>query len=377
MHFRASKLARSRDRAGRAVRAARVARVGRRRVSTIRVRLHPYAAAAGALPPDALAKLEALVGTGLTLIGTTRTGALDLALAVPQDSAAIAAALKALRNDRSVLWAETPRAASASAKAAKALPAGANQPGQRLLVRLKDGATPDWSMLLPRLGSRHRDRPHGRAEDRQRLGAERRARANARAAGADGRRRCSRTARCSTPTRSSAPSRWRRRTIRFYSQQWSLNDPLSGVNAEAAWALQPNSSSVVVAVVDTGILPHPGPRRPRAARLRLHLRPGARARRRRARPQSARRGRLDAARRMRCRADQFLPRAVRRGPDCREHQQRHRHCRHHHRREDPAGARARRVRRHVRGYLRGHAVGVRRRRSPACRPTPIRPRSST
>ena len=43
----------------------------------------------------------------------------------------------------------------------------------------------------------------------------------------------------------------------FYSQQWSLNDPLSGVNAESAWALQPDSSSVVVAVVDTGILPHP------------------------------------------------------------------------------------------------------------------------
>ena len=29
------------------------------------------------------------------------------------------------------------------------------------------------------------------------------------------------------------------------------------VNAETAWTLQPNSSSVVVAVVDTGILPHP------------------------------------------------------------------------------------------------------------------------
>ena len=43
----------------------------------------------------------------------------------------------------------------------------------------------------------------------------------------------------------------------YYPQQWSLNDPLSGVNAETAWTLQPNSSSVVVAVVDTGILPHP------------------------------------------------------------------------------------------------------------------------
>ena len=30
----------------------------------------------------------------------------------------------------------------------------------------------------------------------------------------------------------------------FYREQWSLNDPVSGVNAEAAWALQPNSASV-------------------------------------------------------------------------------------------------------------------------------------
>ena len=43
----------------------------------------------------------------------------------------------------------------------------------------------------------------------------------------------------------------------LYSEQWSLNDPLSGVNAEAAWTVQPDSSTVVVAVVDTGILPHP------------------------------------------------------------------------------------------------------------------------
>ena len=50
-------------------------------VSSSRVRLHPYAAAAGTLPPQARAKLEALVGTGLSLSGTTRTGALDLALA--------------------------------------------------------------------------------------------------------------------------------------------------------------------------------------------------------------------------------------------------------------------------------------------------------
>jgi len=112
-------------------------------VSTIRVRLHPYVAAAGTLPPAALAKLQALVGTGLTLSGTTRTGALDLALAEPKDGAAIAAALKALRNDRAVLWAETPRPGSITAKTLLAPSPAASKPGRNLLVRLKDDATPD------------------------------------------------------------------------------------------------------------------------------------------------------------------------------------------------------------------------------------------
>ena len=42
----------------------------------------------------------------------------------------------------------------------------------------------------------------------------------------------------------------------WYPAQWSLNDPLSGINVEAAWALQP-AAAITVAVIDTGILPHP------------------------------------------------------------------------------------------------------------------------
>jgi len=225
-------------------------------VSTIRVRLHPYMADAGTLPPSALAKLEALVGTGLTLTGTTRTGALDLTLAQPQDSTAIAATLRALRNDRGVLWAETPRVVSASAKAAQVLPPGATATGQRVMVRLKDGAEPDWSALLPRLGMRVGmalavERQIGNvwvlsvsqpqtptqlaqlAEILQQDGA---------VQYADPVKRAFAMAAPNDP---------------FYPQQWSLNNSLSGVNAEAAWAAQPDSVGVVVAVVDTGILPHP------------------------------------------------------------------------------------------------------------------------
>jgi serine protease len=225
-------------------------------VSTIRVRLHPYVATAGTLPPAALAKLEALVGTGLTLSGTTRTGALDLALAEPKDSAAIAAALKALRNDRAVLWAETPRTASINTKTVLVPPPAASKPGRNLLVRFKDGATPDWATLLPRLSSRigtdlaverqignvwvlSVPLPQSPSQLAQMADA---VQQDGAVQYADPVKRAFAAAAPNDP---------------FFPQQWSLSDPLSGVNAEAAWAIQPNSSAVVVAVVDTGILPHP------------------------------------------------------------------------------------------------------------------------
>jgi serine protease len=43
----------------------------------------------------------------------------------------------------------------------------------------------------------------------------------------------------------------------LYSQQWSLNGSVAGIDVETAWALQPSAATVTVAVVDTGILPHP------------------------------------------------------------------------------------------------------------------------
>lgn len=42
-----------------------------------------------------------------------------------------------------------------------------------------------------------------------------------------------------------------------FAEQWNLTDPLSGINAPAAWALQNGNASMTVAVVDTGVLPHP------------------------------------------------------------------------------------------------------------------------
>src|SRR6266853_1664385 len=76
-------------------------------VSRIRLMLHPYAGAPGQLPTQANARLQTLAGLPLTLAGTTRTGGLEFTLAQPLDQDAAAALVKRLRNDRSVLWAET------------------------------------------------------------------------------------------------------------------------------------------------------------------------------------------------------------------------------------------------------------------------------
>ncbi len=239
-------------------------------VSSIRVRLHPYMAAAGTLPPEAKAKLEALVGTGLTLTGTTRTGALDLALAVPQDSAAIATALRRC----AMTAASCGRKRHASRRVARQGGAGtppyATAPGQQLMVRLKDGTVPDWPTLLSRLGSRIGT---NLAVERQ-IG-------NVWVMRVDSPQSPSRLAQMADALQQDGAVQYAdpvRRAMPFaapndpyYSQQWSLHDALSGVNAEAAWALQPD----LVEHRRRGHRHrHPAASRPggtRAPRIRLHL----------------------------------------------------------------------------------------------------------
>jgi serine protease len=225
-------------------------------VSTLRIRLHPYAAAPGTLPLDTLVKLQAVAGMTFALTGTTRTGALELAVGQSLDEATLASVMKRLRSDRSVLWVEPVRTNAISNKAATVRPPYANVPGQRLLVRLKDGVVPDWGTLLPRLSARigadlkaersigdvwvlsvgTPQMPAQLAQMAQSL------QQDGDVQYADPVKRAVATAAPNDP---------------LYPRQWSLSDPLSGVNAESAWTLQPSSSSIVVAVIDTGILPHP------------------------------------------------------------------------------------------------------------------------
>src|SRR5207302_423385 len=121
-------------------------------VSRIRLMLHPYAAAPGQLPMLANARLQTLAGLPLTLAGTTRTGGLEFTLARPLDQDAAAALVQRLRNDRSVLWAET--ISTGSVAKSQAVTANARpQMGTKLMVRVAGTASPDWAALLPRWNS--------------------------------------------------------------------------------------------------------------------------------------------------------------------------------------------------------------------------------
>src|SRR5215472_302619 len=79
---------------------------GAQNVDHIRLMLHPDAAAPGSLPLATMARLQALSGAALTVSGTTRTGALEFALAQPLSAGDADTLLRRLREDRSVLWAE-------------------------------------------------------------------------------------------------------------------------------------------------------------------------------------------------------------------------------------------------------------------------------
>ena len=185
------------------------------------------------------------------------------------DEAVANALVRELRIDRGVLWARVEWPATA---AKKGIEAKSTAPGRRLLMRVRDGVTPDWGALLARLSARagvpvKAERQIGNvwvlsvAENQAPEALERIAaliQQDADVQYADAVKRVRPHAAPNDP---------------YFSRQWSLIGSVAGINAEAAWALQPDAAGVTVAVIDTGILPHPDLVGRRAARLRLHLRP--------------------------------------------------------------------------------------------------------
>ncbi|HEX9300870.1 MAG TPA: S8 family peptidase, partial [Casimicrobiaceae bacterium] len=235
-------------------------------VYALRIRLNPNIAAPATLPPQVQRRLEALAGTTLTLIGTTRTGALELALAEPRDATELKTALRLLREDRSVLWAEPaiPHGAAQGTRKRKAavrgidpIPGPASDLGSKLMVRLAEGVAPDWSVLLPRFTAAI-DVPVVAERKIGNVWVLRLARAQ------PAERLADLAARLQTDSSVQYADPVLRKYPRFvpddpmYPKQWALWDPVAGVNVSPAWDLQLARAPVgtTVAVIDTGILPH-------------------------------------------------------------------------------------------------------------------------
>jgi serine protease len=224
-------------------------------VSRIRLMLHPSAGAPGELPAAANARLQTLAGLPLTLAGKTRTGGLEFTLAQPLDAAAATALVQRLRNDRSVLWAETVSADSiANAKLLAVNPSAA--PGKKLMVRLAAAASPNWAVLLPRwsalIGAPV-------TVDHQ-IGDVWVLKLAAAVPDAD-------LANMATQLETDTAVQYADPVRRVHAQrlpndtdlgaQWALIDPVGGINAPAAWDLQIGNATQAVAVIDTGITAHP------------------------------------------------------------------------------------------------------------------------
>lgn len=225
-------------------------------VAGVRVMLNPAAAPRGALTDAMLAKLERIAGAGFTLTGTTRTGAIELGLAGPVDDAGAARIAKLLREDRAVLWAQPIRPSQAVTKASTATDPRFRAPGNGLMVRLADGVAEDWSTLAPRfaelLGTPV-------AAERKVGNVWRLSIAVARSpdalAALAAKLQQDPSVMYADPVRRMLPQAIPNDPL--FANQWALTDPVAGVNAPAAWDVQKGSASIAVAVIDTGILPHP------------------------------------------------------------------------------------------------------------------------
>lgn len=223
-------------------------------VTQLRVMLHPELAAAGTLSAAGKARLDGLAGITLEVAGFTRTGAVNLALPVAVDDATAAAIVKRMREDRDVLWAEVPRSVML-AKSAKAVEASRLM-GHRFMLKLAPGVVPDWPVLLPQLSAQIGvpmavDR---RIADVYVLSLQT-AQTQATLAAMASTLQQNAVVQYVDPVR-------RKRAMRvpndpLLSQQWGLVDAISGVGAEAAWSVETGLPTLTVAVIDTGILPHP------------------------------------------------------------------------------------------------------------------------
>lgn len=223
-------------------------------VTRLRVMMHPSAGDAGSLAPETLNRLQAMTGVPLTLAGVTRTGSLEFDLPQALDSETVDALVRRLRSDRSVLWAEPVRPAPAAKR--RSFAEGATLSGNKLLVRLAGDTSPDWASLLPRFGSLI-----GTPVSVERaIGAVwvlRLAKTvpDGELAGMAAQLETDSAVRFADPVRRAVIKRIPNDPS--YSNQWTLSDPVGGINAPTAWDIQTGNAALTVAVIDTGVTSHP------------------------------------------------------------------------------------------------------------------------
>jgi serine protease len=223
-------------------------------VTTLRVMLGPGTTPDGVVPPALKAHLDALAGMPTTIAGFTRTGAVDLVLPSAVDAATAATMLRRLREDRAILWAQAPAAAGV-AKSAQAA-AASTATGYRFMLRLAPGVAADWATLLPQFA----------ALVGQPLAVERNV------AGIYVLSLLAAVPQATLATMASAlenhPAVQYADAVRrvqamttpddpLFARQWALTDPASGIDAPAAWNIETGLADLTIAVIDTGILPHP------------------------------------------------------------------------------------------------------------------------
>lgn len=218
--------------------------------ATLRVMLHPDAAPGGTLPDEARMRLETLAGAPVAVAGTTRTGALMLAINGAAGATELGTIAGRLRTDRTVLWAEVAER-TLQAKSLRSWRAG-GAPAHKLLVRLADGADPvaAAARLSVLAGSPVAIERTIGAVRVMALGETRSVDAMenlARAFEADA------AVRYADPVRRVVAHAGRTPNDPYFGEQWAL----ASIRAANAWSLGTGSSGVTVAVVDTGILPHP------------------------------------------------------------------------------------------------------------------------
>jgi subtilisin family serine protease len=222
--------------------------------ATLRVMLDPAFSPPGMLSTAGMAKLEGLAGVALGVAGYTRTGAVDLALPVSVDDATAATLVRRMREDRAVLWAQVPPRVTLAKSAGAS--AGSQGNGNRFMLKLAPGVAPDWTTLLPALSAAigaplAHERRIGGIDVLSMLTAQPQAKLEAMA----GALAALPVVQYADPVRRVKASRAPNDPM--LSQQWALTDATSGIDAEAAWGIETGLPDLTIAVIDTGILPHP------------------------------------------------------------------------------------------------------------------------